>query len=158
VASLKALKPPPPMKYKEQYLKAFADAMNDTKKDMLKDYRDTVTTWKHKVRFVASQPQSQGGNYVLNVGTDDKIYGYVDKGTKPHIIRAKRSPYLRFRTGYKAKTIPLALRSRTGGASGGWVSPQVVHHPGTEARQFSVIISERAQAKFEKYLAKRMKP
>lgn len=158
MAQLKALKPPAPQKYKDQYLKAFVGALNDTKKDMLKDYRDTVETWKHKVRFVASTPRSDGGNYILVVGTDDKIYGYVDKGTKPHVIRAKRKPYLKFKTGYTAKSIPLALRSRSGGYSGGWAQAKAVHHPGNEARRFSEVISTRAQYKFEKYLAARLKP
>jgi hypothetical protein len=157
VGYLKAIVPAP-QKYKETYLKAFTDALNETKQQMLKDYRDTTSTWKHKVKFTASLPRFVNGSYMIAVGTDDLIYGYVDKGTKRHIIRPKRARVLRFRGGYTAKTIPLAIRSRSGGSFGATVFSRGVMHPGTEARKFTEVIAARGQAKFEKALRAKLKP
>lgn len=156
VAALKAIVPEP-QRYKEKYLKAFAETMGETSKEMLKDYRETVKTWKRKPKFTASAPRFERGNYVIAVGTDDRIYGYVDKGTKRHRIRPRRARFLRFQSGYTAKTIPLAIRSRSGGASGATVFSRGVMHPGTEARKFSEVIAIRAHARFEKALKKRLK-
>lgn len=155
-AYLKAIVPPA-QKYKDTYLKAFADVLNETKTQMLKDYRDTTHTWKRKVKFTASLPRFVHGAYVIAVGTDDVIYGYVDKGTKRHMIRPKKARFLAFRGGYTAKTIPLAIRSRSGGASGAMMFSRGVMHPGTEARKFTEVIATRGQAKFEKSLRAKLK-
>ena len=83
------------------------------------------------------------------VGTNSKIYEYVDKGTKPHIIRPKRAQFLRFQTGYRAKTTPGIIGSSSGGRSGDIVYSQGVRHPGTKARKFSEIINKKYERKFK---------
>jgi len=73
-------------------------------------YEKTTATWKHPVKF--SIVRVKDGRVV---GTDDAIYGYVDHGTKPHIIRARRAPLLRFKVrGFKAKTKVGVLSSYRG--------------------------------------------
>jgi len=112
---------------------------------MLEDFRGTTSTWKHKPVFGVTVTSS-GGKYSAAVGTNDEIYGYVDQGTEPHLIRAKRrGGRLAFRTGgFKAKTSPRKLSSGPGArASGPLTRPKAVRHPGTKAREFSGEIAKR---------------
>lgn len=110
------------------------------------DFEATTATWKHKPEFVIKfQPWPTAGAISAVVYTDDEIYGYVDRGTKPHPIAAKYAPYLRFQVGYHAKTTPNTIGSHGGGKFGPWRMPKEVQHPGTEARNFSQIIQEKWQ-------------
>lgn len=52
------------------------------------------------------------------IGSDVEYAGYVNDGTRPHIIRPKNKQVLRFRVG------------------GQVVFAKVVHHPGTRAQPF----------------------
>jgi len=112
------------------------------------DFGVTQQTWSNKSKG-DFKIKSKPGERVIY--TDSKIYGYVDKGTRPHIIRAKRKT-LAFRGGYKAKTSSGRIGSTSGGASGGWMFAKVVRHPGTKARNFSKVIA----AKWQKELPKIM--
>lgn len=107
-----------------------------------RDYEKTTATWEHKPEFTITE--TDGGTR-FTVGTDDKIYGFVTHGTRPHIIEARNAPVLAFRGGYKAKTTPRVIGSGPGGASGDVMFRQQVHHPGTEARDFERTIQNEAQ-------------
>lgn len=111
------------------------------------DFKQTYRTWQHKPTFAAGV-QSLPDRVEMTVATDHPIYRYVERGTRPHVIRARHSPRLYFRTGYYAKTIPQVLTSLPGGRFGPWRAPQMVRHPGTEARQFSMVIRRRHQGWF----------
>ncbi len=55
-------------------------------KDVKLDFDATVATWDHKVKFetdVLVLPNIVS----VKVWTTDEIYGYVDQGTKPHVIK-----------------------------------------------------------------------
>lgn len=106
-------------------------------------FEKTFSTWKNKPTI--SIRATSNTRQIKVIG---KIYEYVDKGTRPHIITPKRARFLSFRGGYKAKTSPGVITSRSGGASGKRVFAKLVHHPGSEARDFSVIIQERVQKRF----------
>ncbi len=109
-------------------------------REALRRYRRTTRTWSHQPEFTAMR-ESTGDSLAVLVGTDDPVYGYVDKGTKPHEITPKRPGYpLRFRGNYQAKTAVGVLNSGPGGASGDTVRAMRVWHPGTKARQFSEMI------------------
>lgn len=117
--------------------------------NMTRDFNKTVRTWKHEVDF-KSEVNDKPSEISVSVSTDDKIYGYVDKGTKPHIIRAKRSPRLFFKKGYKAKTTPHVIGSHQGGALGKTVVAKQVKHPGNDPRYFTRDIQAKYQPKLKK--------
>lgn len=70
-------------------------------------------------------------------GRHAKLWLFVDRGTKPHKIRAKNKPRLKFQTAHSARTAPVARANvGTGRSSGPWVAPIEVNHPGSKARDF----------------------
>jgi len=117
------------------------------------DYEATVATWDHPVEF-QTRILSAAGSRVAYVFTDDEIYKYVDFGTAPHIIMARhRMKPLTFQTGYRAKTQPGVIGSRAGGSYGDTARALVVHHPGTEPRNFTRTIQEKWQKDIPKGMA-----
>ena len=107
------------------------------------DYGVTTQTWEHRVKFVI---HSKTGERTITTG--DKIYGYVDRGTRAHVIRPRNGKRLAFKGNYRAKTSPNTIGSRSGGASGATIFAKAVRHPGVKARNFSKIIA----AKWSKQL------
>ena len=109
------------------------------------DFDVTTQTWKESPEFIIEPRGNDTAVYTTN-----KIYFFVDEGTDPHDIAPKNGKYLVFDGGgYKAKTRPRVIGSRQGGAGGGKVfTRKVVHHPGTEAREFSATIQEKWQARY----------
>jgi len=105
-----------------------------------REYARTTATWRRKPKF--KQLTALGANAEVLVGTDDKIYNYVDLGTRPHYILPRRVRRLRFRTGYAAKTTPGYIGSYPGGAFGDYRYARRVRHPGTKARGFTARIQE----------------
>lgn len=103
------------------------------------DFKTTTRTWEHQPEFQAVQ---QGDSFL--VGTDDTIYGYVNKGTKPHLILPRRGRRLTWLgTNYRAKTTPGRIGSTRGGNDNTIVWARKVHHPGTEARNFDTAIRDK---------------
>jgi hypothetical protein len=115
--------------------------------DVLQDFKRTTATWQHKVTWT-KQVVATAGQVLLNVGTADAIYRYVDEGTRPHVIRPRRARMLRFATGYQAKTTPGVIGSGPGGARGPVVYAKAVMHPGTKARGFSKAIAKKWRKPF----------
>jgi len=109
------------------------------------DFQKTTATWRHNVAFKIDRAHSTGAALVGAVTTRDTIYGYVDQGTRPHIIRPRRARVLRFRGSHRAKTRPGIISSSAGGSSGPFVTARVVHHPGTAARNFAKTIEKRRE-------------
>lgn len=126
------------------FAKAFQEGIQKSAALALRDLQSTVRTWKHQPAFDVTITQ-QGGDYSISAGTDDVIYGYVDAGTRAHEIRPKRSKYLRWKSGYKAKTRVGIIGSQEGGAFGEDVFGKAVHHPGFPGRQFMKTIAKRRQ-------------
>lgn len=108
----------------------------------------TTRTWQRKPQFDVAVLQS-GTDYVVVAGTDDDIYGYVDTGTRPHIIRPRRSRYLRFQVGGRPKTRPGVIHSYPGAPGTDWRSAYFVLHPGAGARRFTATIARRRQKSLE---------
>lgn len=123
----------------------------ETGRILQRDHQKVVAAWKHQPKFGYTY-KARGNIIVADVyayGTHKKIWFYVNYGTKPHIIRPKRSKLLKFRLGYKPRT----ARGGFGGpgkAEGGWMSAKEVHHPGIMAREFTAMISKRAAPRFRK--------
>lgn len=131
--------------------KELGKAAQEAGKILKRDHEKVVSSWKHKVKFGYVYDVSVDGisANVYAYGANAKIFFWVNDGTKPHIIRPKRSKYLKFRTNYKPKT----ARGGFGGpgkAEGGWVSAKEVHHPGIRAREFTKQIVRRARPRFRR--------
>jgi hypothetical protein len=128
--------------------------------DIQDDFEKTTETWEHPVKFEKITDVS--GNLSALVGTDDEIYGYVDKGTRAHRIYPKRpGGRLAFAWAgpgsYSAKTTPNVIGSQGGGASGDMVAFPYVNHPGTKARNFDKIIMKKWQPRFTRRMQDAMK-
>lgn len=117
-----------------------------------RDIVSSIATWDHKPKIVDIE-ETTAEHYLIATGTDDKIFGYVDEGTRPHVITAKRSKYLRWNTGYKAKTRVGIIGSQPGGASGPPAYAESVNHPGFPGRKFAETIAKRRQKTFEQEIS-----
>ena len=115
------------------------------------DFEKTTATWSKKPEFEMLISLT-GPGPVLLVGTDDEIYGYVSKGTRPHPIRPRRAKRLRFQSGYKAKTQPGVIGSTMGGSFGPTVFSLGVMHPGTAARKFEETIRKKREKWFKRQM------
>jgi hypothetical protein len=86
-------------------------------------------------------------------GTIDAVqkWKWLDEGTRPHVISAKRAPLLKFRLGYNPGTTPGTLTTRGSYYVGShWRSAKTVHHPGTKARGWSALVQEQHKKPFIK--------
>jgi hypothetical protein len=128
------------------------EAMLDVAGEAKTDFEKTVETWKNKPKFRIDERSRS-----YTVATDDEVYHFVDKGTKPHPIDPVNASMLAFRGGYQAKTTPRVIASRSGGASGPVIYTSHVDHPGTKARNFSKLIHEKWQKKVAGYVRERLK-
>lgn len=108
-----------------------------------------TATWTHKVTFHHRVDRATAR---VRIWTTDRIYGYLDRGTKPHVIEPRRplSPSgrpssLRYQAGYRPKTRPRRLSSYHGGKLGPFIYPVGVMHPGIAARGFTTLVAKRMQ-------------
>jgi hypothetical protein len=142
---------------KQQFNPADMDrALNDAVAKTLKVgagyFKRTTSSWKTSVKFEVDGPENGAGA----VGTNNDIYGYVSRGTRPHLIAPKNASVLSWEGGkYAAKTRTGVLGSRGGGLRptggvGQAVFARVVHHPGTKARAFEEIVAKRLQPVLER--------
>ena len=110
------------------------------------DFKATTGTWRSRPRFLKIGPRRTGDVLAVDVFTDNKIYLFLDKGTRKNYPIPKGGPgFLRFQSGYRAKTRVGVIGSRGGGASGPFVTARRVIHPGIQARNFSKTIAKRRQ-------------
>lgn len=113
-------------------MRAISNSMTGQAKAVKVDFDVTTHTWSNRPSFkIINQ-----GRLNRIIRTTSEIYGFVNFGTKPHVIRAKRAKVLAFQSGYKAKTRPRKIMSRSGGSFGEMQYRKSVKHPGTEARKF----------------------
>lgn len=123
--------------FRQQVIQAQIDAVDKA----VVRLNDVVSDWSNRPVFIRSV-KSRPGRTTVSIeidGTDKavEVFGYVDKGTEPHIIRPIKASRLAFRGGYSAKTQPIAnAHVGSGQASGDMVYRDMVQHPGTEAREF----------------------
>lgn len=148
-----ALKPIIPKKAvtnANKQMNALLTAINEETAQIEKDFQKTTRTWKTRVVFRIIKARRVGNALEGASGTENVIYGYVTRGTRPHIIRPRRARSLRFKSGYSAKTRGGLVGSATGGAFGATVYAQIVHHPGNEGREFEETIAGFHQKSFER--------
>ena len=129
---------------------------NEVKPALVKSHEIIVAGWKNKPNFQTRKyiRPDKISMTVFPTGDNADIYTYVDQGTRPHIIRPVRAKMLRFRTGYQPKTLARPARTVAGGGTttGPEVRALLVHHPGSEAREFSRTIAEDIKPDFEKII------
>lgn len=101
-------------------------------------YRKTTATWRHKPQF-RKRKTARG----VQITTDDKVFNWIDRGTRPHIITAKNAPMLIFRWPYKAATKPRVIGSTQARRGNNWARKFSVRHPGTKPRHFTDEITKR---------------
>lgn len=149
----------------KRFAKALQKATHIMAQTSLKEYQSTVSTWTHSVEFaITENVDVNAATAEYMISTDDLIYHWVDKGTKPHIIRAKQTRdakghfgkrgKLRFMVGGSPKTIPGKLGSGPGAPGSSWVSKTEVHHPGTKARGFGDLIYQHIEKSYAKIAMK----
>lgn len=120
---------------------AAIEAVDFAADDLQDDFENVSERWEHRVKFTQDWSESPHSYEVIirPTGENKKIFGYVDQGTKPHLIQPLNPAMkLKFRTGYSPRT---AYRGQTnvgtGQAYGGWISKAQVQHPGSKGRDFS---------------------
>lgn len=120
-------------------------AASQTAEILRAELQDAVSDWKHKPKFTAIVTLKPGliQGTVGAKGQEATIFGYVDRGTKPHIIRPKVAKALKFQLNYSPRTQPIArAKTGTGRASGPTVFAKEVHHPGNKPRKFAETFSD----------------
>lgn len=139
--------------YMRSNLTEYIRAVNKSvQREWFAEMRSTGERWKAYYKRVTAQWAGQpefdvkvtfnGRKYSVTITPKGEFadrWIWVDEGTDPHIIRPKRPGYpLRFKSGYNARTEPIAQANVGNGKSfGGTVSKYFVSHPGNEAREFS---------------------
>lgn len=117
------------------------------------EYKKTVRYWKHKPKFQKIKNiDITGQKAEVIVGTDDKVYGYVDLGTRAHFVPKSGKALMAFRPGYMAKTSVGQIRT-SGARWTGAFGKRIVRYGrwkvrGIQARRFSEIIQKRRNPKF----------
>lgn len=155
VARIKAIKPTrkflSDINALEDELEKGLDELAD---ETLELYEKTTKTWETNVKFYSRKTKVG-----RSIGTYSRTYAYVDKGTKAHVIRARRAPMLKFRVGgFKPKTKVDKINSYKGSpADGDFVSKLSVNHPGTEARNFTKNIEEKMRKRQYVVMRRRLK-
>jgi hypothetical protein len=116
-------------------------------KEAAKLYASTVRNWENQPEFTVEVNASASRIEVL-AGTDDKIYGYVDEGTR--VRRAVMSP------DWVSKTQPGSLKSGRGRGRVVFISKKI-SRPGIQARNFSKGIKETLDKKAEQVFNREIK-
>ena len=126
------------------------------------DFKKTTKTWHQQPDFekvVALPPPA----VEVMVATDDEIYGYVNNGTEPHEIWAgaytgkSDKTVLAFSSQFVPKTQPGIIGSNPGFVGERDTFVPMVHHPGTEARNFDKIIQRDWEPKFKRLMESAMR-
>jgi hypothetical protein len=160
VIQTKAIKPG---KFDERAIFAALEAEAEKISHEIKaDFEKTVATWNNKPVFERIVSVGPSSIDVL-VGTDDQIYNWVDKGTRPHVIFAgaytgkSNKTALVFPGTFTAKSIPGVISSRAGSKGGDRVVRPYVNHPGTEARKFDETIAKKWKTRYKRRMEAALK-
>lgn len=137
---------------KKEIAKEIEFELRATGQELKTGHDKVVREWTHRPTFKAqySTHAAIQSVKITPQGQHKAIWFYVDLGTKPHVIRAKNAPFLKFQTGYSARTAAVAKSAQgTGQRFGSWVQKTEVQHPGTEAREFSKTFMDELSPSFE---------
>jgi hypothetical protein len=137
----------------------FLNELRKAGRDIIADFKKTTATWDTDVKF--EMQISLSGGLSVEVYTENKIYGYVDKGTKgPYPIFAgiftgkSNKKALAFSSQFAPKTIPGVIGSSAGARGSIDTVRPYVTHPGIKAREFSREIEKKWQTIFKRRMEK----
>lgn len=138
----------------DAYRVEFLAANRKLGKALAAEFDKTTKTWEgEKPTFEPVTSLTGGSGSTLDIAMTGSAKGaqkwrWLDEGTEPHDIRPKNARALAFPSGYQAKTTPGFVGSGPGGPVGPVVFSQGVHHPGTAARGWSVLIKKDFEPKY----------
>lgn len=116
-------------------------AMDNAAKQAKAEFEKTTATWSRRPEFTIEAPSE----FSRTIATDSEIYGYVNDGTRPHIIPVSGTAVIF--PGGLPKTAPRIIGSGTGSPGKRTFTTKPIHHPGTEAREFDDVIAEQMEPK-----------
>jgi len=134
------------------------ELLNNTRKEgtaAKKELEKTVMNWDEKPKFEALVGLTHNDvTLIVGPSSPTKLverWNWINEGTDPYTIRAKRAPYLNFRIGYNSGSRPDTLDTRRGYYIGNyWRRKRSVRHPGIKARGWTGIVTKRQMPKFIK--------
>lgn len=136
---------------------AIERALIRTANQVQAEFKKTTRTWLTQVDFYITRVYRTSAALYINIGTDNEIYRYVSRGTKPHVIKPKKSRVLAYSSGYRPKTRIGRISSSAGGSFGNSVFSGEVNHPGTTGRRFEELIAKKHQNTLQKNVNDEMK-
>lgn len=136
-------------KHFKQEAREWAEEVNE---DYTKSHRtfSRKSTPQHKTTVKVNRDRVEATIEMLG-----KIYAIVHQGSPPHKIRAKGRG-LKFKTGYKAKTLVGYFTSYPGGPYGSNTGAQEVNHPGFPGRQQSKAIKNNRSGSWARHMQRAM--
>lgn len=139
---------------RQRLLSKFTDARREIERALddevkpifIGQLNEVVANWKNKPTFVGyKQITSNQIAIGVRVVKNPTPWKYVEEGTKPHLIRARRAPMLRFPGTTSPKTF--AGNPPQWGMTAIKAPPIIrkyaVHHPGNEGRHFVQYFAQR---------------
>jgi hypothetical protein len=129
-----------------------AKNVRDKLEGITKGRTDLSEAWEHEVTFRVRVYIVRGGDIRIwaDPWKNKEIWHWVSRGTKPHVIEAKRAKTLVFQWGFARYSPPpksyprMPILPAGGGGGAQTVAFKRVHHPGGDPRNFE----ERAMEDF----------
>lgn len=139
----KAIIPKKPLIDVRAMTKAVEATLDELAEGAEKDFGQTTRTWRTAVDFpIDKRP------FYRAVSTDNLIYGYVSRGTRPHLIAPRNAKALKIGQGWAPKTKVAVIGSSAGRSPSSYVyRRKPVRHPGTTARDFDKAIAKKWQSR-----------
>ena len=155
---IKAFIPPPTLRNKSYYNARLQQAYERFRRLLEQDLDSFTRDWASQP-FFEIRRETTRDDFTISVSTDDPVFNWVDRGTRPHYISARNDDRpLRFSQEYAAATQPGSLRSQRPEYSGGKVSKFIVYHPGIEARGFSEELVRERERDFQRLMLEALLP
>lgn len=145
---IKPILPKRPMFDQAKFDRAVPRTLNRVNDGIEDDFKATYPKPKYdKRRASLTKP-------IASTSSNDDILRFNVRGTRPHIIRARRARSLRFQTGYRRKVTRGKIGRRAGGSFGSVAFRKVVRHPGQQGTNLDKTIADKWQPKLEKMYRK----
>lgn len=142
--TIKAIIPNHPALDPKEYEQAIQTAFTNAARQFKSQMEQTTRTWSKSAEFRITPLRKTAREYRMGIGTDNLIWGYIDKGTPTRYIVPRRKKVLRFFKPFSAKTTPGLLNSKTGLIGQTPVFAKRVKHR-IKARGFSKKIAREGQ-------------